>query len=71
MMKQELRVLLWLSHHRKQGITQLEATSELGIIRLAARIKDLVDAGYGIRREYVSVRNRYGERCRVMRYWLA
>lgn len=56
---------------RKNGsITQFEAIGELGVLRLASRIHDLKDAGYSIRGETVTVRNRYNEKCRVKRYRL-
>ena len=52
------------------SITQLEALTELGVMRLASRISDLKRQGYPIKGENVSVKNRYGETCRVKRYSL-
>lgn len=56
----------------KQGhsVTGLEAWSELGIYRLASRIHDLVKRGVQIRKERISVNNRFGESVAVVRYSL-
>lgn len=51
-------------------ITPMEAWSELGVYRLAARVCDLKEAGHDIAKETVSVANRFGEECRVARYRL-
>lgn len=54
------------------GITQLEATRELGCTRLGARIWELIHKdGYLIRAEMVAVKNRFGQTTTVKRYWLA
>ena len=50
------------------GITQLEALSELGCMRLASRISDLRRQGHGITSETVAIINRYGEVCHIKRY---
>lgn len=50
------------------SITQLEALSELGVMRLASRISDLKRKGYNIKSENITVMNRYGEKCCVKRY---
>jgi hypothetical protein len=39
-------------------------------MRLAARILDLKDSGYEIRREMVEVNNRFGATVKVARYFL-
>lgn len=52
------------------GITQLEALRDLGVMRLASRISDLNRRGYRIDSEMVQVKNRYGETCRVKRYYM-
>lgn len=58
-MKQTERIL---RHLREYGsITTYEAFSEYGITRLASRICDLRKAGYDIRGEFVTGKNRYGE----------
>ena len=43
------------------SISQLEAISEYGIMRLASRITDLKRQGYHISAEMVKGKNRYGE----------
>lgn len=50
------------------GITSKEAFEELGITRLAARIKDLRDLGYNIITVMETGKTRYGETCRYARY---
>lgn len=50
------------------GITQLEALNELGVMRLASRISDLRKRGYNITSEMMTVKNRFGETCRIKRY---
>lgn len=60
-----------ISYMRQHGsITQMEALKELGVLRLASRIRDLKDAGYRIVGETITVENRYKEKCRVKRYSL-
>ena len=53
------------------SVTPMSALVQLGIFRLAARAKDLKDAGEDIASEWVEVQNRFGEACRVKRYFLA
>jgi len=54
------------------GITGLDATNDLGIQRLGARIWELKhELGYQIKSELVIVKNRRGEPCRVKRYSLS
>lgn len=50
------------------SITPLEAMSDLGVMRLAARIADLKKAGYNIERKLVTVKNRYEQDCVVAQY---
>ena len=50
------------------AISQKDATDKYGITRLAARIKDLRDAGYYIETEMREVTNRFGEKTRVAFY---
>lgn len=68
-MTQEMKILEYIEKHG--SITQLEATMELGITRLAARIADLRDAGHDIISEYEVGLNRFGEKTRYKRYRLA
>lgn len=51
-------------------LTALEAQEELGVMRLAARIHDLRNAGHPISCETVAVPNRFSEESRVARYSL-
>lgn len=53
------------------GITQLEALSDLGIMRLASRVSEMRKNGIVIKDEQVAVKNRYGEKCYIKRYSLA
>ena len=50
------------------SITQLEALTELGVMRLASRVSDLKRKGYNIVSENVTVKNRYGEKCCIKKY---
>lgn len=60
-----------LSYINEQGsITQLEALKELGCFRLASRINDLKRKGYNIRKNMITVKNRYDEPVKVARYAL-
>ena len=52
------------------GITQLQATNSLGCTRLAARIADLIADGYRIKKEWITVRKKFGGKVRVVRYSL-
>lgn len=50
------------------GITQLEALRDLGVMRLASRISDLRKQGIPIEASVVGVQNRFGETCYIKRY---
>ena len=50
------------------GITQIQALSDLGVMRLASRISDLRAKGFDIKKEMITVRNRFEEECHVARY---
>jgi len=50
------------------SITPLEAMRDLGIMRLGARIWELVREGEPIVRETESAKNRYGQTTRYARY---
>lgn len=58
-MKQTERILRHLEAFG--SITAAEAAAEFGCMRLASRVNDLKKAGYPIRREMVTGRNRFGE----------
>ena len=66
-MTQNELVLSWL---KKSHIGPLEAMKELGIMLLAARIKDLRDEGHKIDMSWNYVTDRHGEERRVARYTL-
>ena len=68
LMTQNERILAYLKKHGE--ITQLDAIEFLGVMRLASRVSDLRKKGYPIESKMVSVRNRYGESCRVKSYSL-
>lgn len=60
-----------LNYMEKFGaITQLEALSDLGIMRLASRISDLKKQDYKIKKEMVKSKNRFGEAVQFARYSL-
>lgn len=66
-MTQNELVLSWI---KKSPIGPMEAMRELGIMRLAARIKDLRDEGHQIDMSWNYVMDRNGEERRVARYTL-
>lgn len=56
--------------NKYQSITAIEALSELGCFRLAARIHDLERKGYVIPRETITVTGkRTGKQYRIKRYF--
>lgn len=60
-----------LERLRAAPLTQMEALTELGVMRLGARILELRDAGHKIETETVEVATRItGETARVARYRL-
>ena len=68
MPSQNERVLWYIREYG--GITQFEATTRLGVSRLASRICDLKKSGHAITGETVRVKNRWGKTCSVKRYKL-
>ena len=62
---QSARVLQYMKDFG--SITQYEALKDLGVMRLASRISELRHK-HDI--DFVSVKNRYGEKCNVKRYYL-
>ena len=50
------------------SITPLEALRDLGIMRLGARIWEMVQAGEPIVTDWENGKNRYGDRTRYARY---
>lgn len=65
---QRQRLLAYMQIH--DGITQYEALERLSIQRLASRISELKKLGYPVKSKRVTVINKYGEKCRVARYYL-
>lgn len=58
-----------LRHLQDGGsLTQAEAFWEYGVGRLSSRICELRRAGYPIKGEFVTQKNRYGEPCTFVRY---
>lgn len=53
------------------SISSWEAYSDLGITQLGARIDQLKKDGYEFRTEWVSNKNRFGEKTDYKRYYLA
>jgi len=68
MQTQNDRLLNYLE--RNGDINPMQALSELGVLRLAARVRDLRDAGIKIDKTTTKVCNRFGEACRVAKYRL-
>lgn len=58
-MNQCQKILQWLETH--PSITSAEAEEHFACRRLASRIADLKEAGYPIRKETVSGKNRFGD----------
>ena len=64
-----IRVLEYIEQHG--SITQFDAFLDLGIMRLASRISELRKKhGYNFTWEWVEVRNRFDEVCRVKKYMM-
>lgn len=60
-----------LQYMRQFGsITQLEALSDIGCMRLASRISDLRQQGYAIGRRIKTGKNRYGDSVSFAEYYL-
>lgn len=58
-----------LRHLQDGGsLTQAEAFGEYCVGRLSSRICELRRAGYPIKGEFVTQKNRYGEPCTFVRY---
>lgn len=63
---QSKKILAWLVSGKT--LTQAQALKMFGCARLAARIRDLIEAGHPIHSELITVKNRGGETCRVAEY---
>ena len=67
-MSQTRRVLDYIE--RCGSITQMDATKDLGVMRLAARIADLKEKVVKIETVMVEGENRFGEPTKYARYYL-
>ena len=67
-MTQNQRVLQYMMDNG--SITQIQALNDLGVMRLASRISDLRRMGVAIDSRVDKVKNRYGEECRIKRYFV-
>lgn len=65
-MTQKERILKYLEDWG--SITPMEAMRDLGVMRLGARIWELIREGYPIVRETERSKNRYGQDTRYARY---
>lgn len=52
------------------SITPMQAFQDIGCTKLSTRIGELEREGHRIGRERVKAKNRFGEQCSYMRYWL-
>ncbi len=52
------------------SITQMQALSDLGIMRLASRIHDLREMGHPIKKRMIESKNRYGEHVSFAEYYM-
>lgn len=62
------RVYDFIKEH--EGITSKEANDKLGETRLSARIFELKEKGVNIQDEWLWVKNRYGEKRHVKKYFI-
>lgn len=67
--KQIKRILEYMQTH--DGISQYDAIKEISVMRLASRICDMRRLGYNISDKWVTGTNKYGEKYRAKKYWLA
>lgn len=67
-MTQSDRIINYMNENG--SITPIEATLELGIIDLARSVSYMRKQGIEVHGEWVSAKNRYGDKVRFMRYSL-
>ena len=67
-MTQNQRIMKYINNFG--SITTMQAFTDLGIVRLGARISELRQAGQDIRDEFVTSKNRYGEPVTYKKYFL-
>lgn len=53
------------------SISPMEAFNALGITKLATRVGELSREGVKFKKHMIESQNRYGDKVRFMRYWLA
>jgi hypothetical protein len=64
-LSQTERIIKYVAEHG--SITAKDAL-KFGVMRLASRMSDIKRKGYTFDTEIITVKNRYGEKCRVARY---
>ena len=62
------RIIAYMKEHG--GITSYDAARDIGCMRLGARIFEIKERGIEVKSEFINVENRFGEICRVKRYWI-
>ena len=67
-MTQANRVLEYLKSGKT--ITTLNAFKELGITRLAARVYELKTDGHEVKKNTITVVNRFNENCAIAEYYM-
>lgn len=69
---QTLTQIEWVRQQLEAGrrVTPLDALNDYGIMRLGARVYDLIQAGMPVRGRMVERTNRRGQTVRVAEYWL-
>jgi hypothetical protein len=67
-MTQADRVLEYLESGKT--ITTLNAFNELGITRLAARVHELKSDGHEVKKNTITVVNRFNENCSIAEYYM-
>jgi hypothetical protein len=66
-MNQKQRVLAYLK--RNKSITQMQAFTEIGVMRLSERVRELEAEGAKIKHVRARVHDRFGDPCYVTRYY--
>jgi hypothetical protein len=66
----ESQIQLLKNHFEKgRSITQLQASIQFGVGRLASRINDLIHEGYPIQSEFITIKKANGKKTRVKKYY--
>ena len=68
-MSQGEKIMKYLEKH-PEGITPMEAFTELRITKLATRVSELIDMGIKFDKVMESKKNKEGQTVRYMRYYL-